>query len=189
MWAHPPRLSRMASRPQPRSAGSSHPAPTNPAPKNPASLSPAPARLNEERSAMTPRFFIDRPVFAWVIALGIVLAGLMALKSLPIEQYPSVAPPSLTIAVTYPGADAEVLETNVTQVIEQELNGVENFLYMSATSRSNGTASITLTFQAGTDIDVAQMDVQNRLQRVEQRLPDEVRRQGIPVNKASSGFL
>src|SRR5690606_2590977 len=110
MWAHPPRLSRMASSPPLPSAGSNHPAPKNPAP-----LSPAPARLNEERSAMTPRFFIDRPVFAWVIALGIVLAGLMALKSLPIEQYPSVAPPSLTIAVTYPGADAEVLETNVTQ--------------------------------------------------------------------------
>jgi multidrug efflux pump len=138
---------------------------------------------------MIARFFIDRPVFAWVIALGIALAGLMALRALPIEQYPSVAPPSLTIGVTYPGADASTLENNVTQVIEQELNGVEGFLYMASTSNSNGTATITVTFQSGTDLDVAQTEVQNRLRRVEQRLPEEVRRQGIAVNKAASGFL
>ncbi|MET0270592.1 MAG: efflux RND transporter permease subunit [Sphingomonas sp.] len=138
---------------------------------------------------MIARFFIDRPVFAWVIALGIALAGLMALRVLPIEQYPTVAPPSLTIGVTYPGADATTLEQNVTQVIEQELNGVEGFLYMASSSQSNGTATITLTFQAGTDLDIAQTEVQNRLRRVEQRLPEEVRRQGIQVNKASSGFL
>lgn len=138
---------------------------------------------------MTPRFFIDRPVFAWVIALGILLAGILALRSLPIEQYPSVAPPSLTINVTYPGADAATLEQNVTQVIEQELNGIEGFLYMSSSSQSNGTASINLTFNAGTDIDKAQMDVQNRLRRVEQRLPEDVRRQGIQVNEANAGFL
>lgn len=138
---------------------------------------------------MTPRFFIDRPVFAWVIALGIILAGVIALRALPIEQYPSIAPPSLTIGVTYPGADASVLETNVTQIIEQELNGVEGFLYMASSSQSNGTASITVTFTSGTDIDVAQMEVQNRLRAVEQRLPEEVRRQGIQVNKATSGFL
>ncbi|HEX6994479.1 MAG TPA: multidrug efflux RND transporter permease subunit [Gammaproteobacteria bacterium] len=138
---------------------------------------------------MTPHFFIDRPVFAWVIALTILLAGVLALRALPIEQYPSIAPPSLTIEVTYPGADASVLETNVTQVIEQELNGVEGFLYMSSTSRSSGTASIDVTFEAGTDIDVAQMDVQNRLRAVEPRLPEEVRRQGIQVLQASSTFL
>ena len=138
---------------------------------------------------MAPRFFIDRPVFAWVIALGIVLAGGIALLQLPIEQYPSIAPPSLTIGVTYPGADASVLETNVTQIIEQELNGVEGFLYMASTSRSNGTASITVTFTSGTDIDIAQVDVQNRLRAVEQRLPEEVRRQGIQVDKATSSFL
>jgi len=138
---------------------------------------------------MISRFFVDRPVFAWVIALGIALAGVLALLSLPIEQYPSVAPPSLTISVTYPGADAETLETNVTQVIERELNGVEGFLYMSSSSQSNGTASITITFKSGTDIDYAQVEVQNRLSRVEQRLPEEVRRQGIQVNKANSGFL
>ncbi|MFS0735536.1 efflux RND transporter permease subunit [Sphingomonas sp. 1P06PA] len=135
------------------------------------------------------RFFIDRPVFAWVIALGIALAGFIALRGLPIEQYPSVAPPSLSISVAYPGADAATLEQNVTQVIEQELNGVEGFLYMASTSRSNGTAQITLTFESGTDIDIAQVEVQNRLSRVEQRLPEEVRRQGIAVAQANSGFL
>lgn len=138
---------------------------------------------------MTPAFFIRRPVFAWVIALGILLGGLLALRSLPIEQYPSIAPPTLRISVTYPGADASVLETNVTQVIEQELNGVEGFLYMDSSSRSNGSASIELTFESGTDIDVAQMEVQNRLSRVEQRLPEEVRRQGIQVFQASRDFL
>ncbi|HEY0685415.1 MAG TPA: efflux RND transporter permease subunit [Steroidobacter sp.] len=138
---------------------------------------------------MSPRFFIDRPIFSWVIALGILLAGMLALRSLPIEQYPDIAPPSLTIGVTYPGADAATLETNVTQVIEQELNGVEGFLYMSSSSQSNGSASITVTFSSGTDIDVAQMNVQNRLRAVEQRLPEEVRRQGILVREASSSFL
>lgn len=138
---------------------------------------------------MTPRFFIDRPIFSWVIAIGILLAGIIALRGLPVEQYPSVAPPSLTIGVTYPGADAKTLEQNVTQVIEQELNGVEGFLYMASTSESNGTASINLTFEAGTDIDNAQMEVQNRLRRVEQRLPEDVRRQGISVTEANSGFL
>ena len=89
------------------------------------------------------RFFIDRPIFAWVVSLGILLAGFISLRALPIEQYPEVAPPSLAISVVYPGADAATLETNVTQVIEQQLNGVEGFLYMSSSSLSNGTASIT----------------------------------------------
>ncbi|MBW7945549.1 MAG: multidrug efflux RND transporter permease subunit [Sphingomonadaceae bacterium] len=138
---------------------------------------------------MTPRFFIDRPVFSWVLALCITLAGVLALRGLPVEQYPSVAPPSLTIQLTYPGADAAVLEQNVTQVIEQQLNGVEGFLYMSSTSLSNGTAEIHVTFRTGTDINEAQMEVQNRLRRVEQRLPEEVRRQGISVAEANAGFL
>ena len=136
-----------------------------------------------------PRFFIDRPVFAWVIALGILLGGIIALRALPIEQYPQVAPPSLSISVTYPGADAETLEENVAQVIEQQLNGVDGYLYMSSTSRSNGTAQIDVTFEAGTDIDIAQTEVQNRLSAVEARLPEEVRRQGIQVRQTSSGFL
>lgn len=135
------------------------------------------------------RFFIDRPIFAWVISLGILLSGFIALRALPIEQYPEVAPPSLAISVVYPGADAQTLEQNVTQVIEQQLNGVEGFLYMSSSSRSNGTASITLTFEAGTDIDIAQTEVQNRLSTVEARLPEEVRRQGITVRQANAGFL
>jgi multidrug efflux pump len=136
-----------------------------------------------------PRFFIDRPVFAWVIALGILLGGFIALRALPVEQYPQVAPPSLTISVVYPGADAATLEQNVTQVIEQQLNGVEGFLYMNSSSQSNGSASITLTFEAGTDIDIAQTEVQNRLSTVEARLPEDVRRQGITVRQANSGFL
>ncbi|HEY9578876.1 MAG TPA: efflux RND transporter permease subunit [Rhizorhapis sp.] len=138
---------------------------------------------------MGPRFFIDRPIFAWVVALCVILAGILSLQALPIEQYPSVAPPSLTIRATYPGAEAATLEQNVTQVIEQELNGVEGLLYMSSTSNSNGSATITITFKTGTDIDKAQMDVQNKLALVEQRLPEQVRRQGIPVQKANSGFL
>src|SRR5687768_8064709 len=138
---------------------------------------------------MGPRFFINRPIFAWVVALCIFLAGALALQGLPIEQYPTVAPPSLTLRATYPGADATTLEQNVTQVIEQELNGVEGLLYMASTSNSNGSATINITFETGTDIDKAQMDVQNRLTLVEQRLPEEVRRQGIPVQEANTGFL
>jgi multidrug efflux pump len=138
---------------------------------------------------MTPRFFIDRPVFSWVIALAILFAGFLAMRSLPIEQYPTIAPPSLTISAFYPGADASVLASNVTQPIEQELNGVEGFQYMSSSSQSNGTASIAVTFRSGTDINVALMEVQNRLRRVEARLPEEVRRQGVQVVKANAGFL
>jgi multidrug efflux pump len=138
---------------------------------------------------MISRFFIDRPVFAWVIALGIALAGVMALRVLPVEQYPSVAPPSIQVTATYPGADAQTVESNVTQPIEQELNGVAGFLYMSSSSLSNGQASIQITFKAGTDVDIAEVELQNRLRRVEQRLPEEVRRQGIQVNKSSGAFL
>jgi len=138
---------------------------------------------------MNSSFFAHRPVFAWVIALGILLAGIIALRSLPIEQYPTVAPPSLTLSLTYPGADAATLDQNVTSVIEKEMNGVPGFLYMEATSRSNGTAQISVTFKSGTDINIAQMEVQNRLSRVEPRLPEEVRRQGVQVNAANSGFL
>lgn len=136
-----------------------------------------------------PRYFIDRPIFAWVIALGILLSGFIALRELPIEQYPEVAPPSLSISVVYPGADAATLEQNVIQLIEQQLNGIEGFLYMSSSSQSNGTGSITLTFEAGTDIDIAQTDVQNSLSTIEARLPSDVTAQGIQVRQATSGFL
>jgi multidrug efflux pump len=138
---------------------------------------------------MTPRFFVDRPVFSWVIALAIVLAGAIALQLLPVEQYPAIAPPTLRISATYPGADAAVVATNVTQVMEQELNGIEGFRYMSSSSQSNGSSSITLTFDPGTDINVAQMDVQARLRSVEPRLPEEVRRQGVRVNRTGEGTL
>jgi multidrug efflux pump len=135
------------------------------------------------------RYFVDRPVLAWVIAIVIAVAGVLALQALPVEQYPSVAPPSVSVNVTYPGADARTLEQNVTSIIEEEMNGVEGLLYMESSSASNGSASITLTFESGTDPDIAQVDVQNRLSRIEARLPEEVRRQGIQVNQASSGFL
>lgn len=138
---------------------------------------------------MLANFFIERPVFAWVIALAISLAGLLAVQQLPIEQYPTIAPPSVTINVTYPGADAATLESNVTSIIEKEMNGVEDYLYMNSTSAANGTATITVTFKSGTDIDLAQVDVQNRLSRVEPRLPEEVRRQGITVTEANNNFL
>ncbi len=138
---------------------------------------------------MNSRFFIDRPIFSWVIALSILLAGGLALTALPIEQYPSIAPPSLSVSAVYPGADASALETNVTQVLEQELNGVEGYRYMTSTSNSNGRASISVTFEPGTDIDVALMNVQSRLRAVEPRLPEEVRRQGVTVRKAGQGFL
>ncbi|CAB3767197.1 multidrug efflux RND transporter permease subunit [Paraburkholderia humisilvae] len=135
------------------------------------------------------QFFVYRPVFAWVVALFITLFGAIALMLLPIEQYPEVAPPSLTISAVYSGADAQTLDRTVTSVIEDEMNGVENFLYMSSTSRSNGTAQITVTLKPGTDLDVALSQVQDRVGRVEPRLPLEVRQVGVRVTKASSGFL
>jgi multidrug efflux pump len=135
------------------------------------------------------RFFIDRPIFAWVIALGILLSGIIAMRALPIEQYPDIAPPSLQITATYPGADAATLEQNVTQIIEQQLNGVDGLLYMNSSSESTGSATITVTFEAGTDIDIAQTDVQNRLSTVEARLPEDVRRNGITVRQSNSSFL
>jgi multidrug efflux pump len=124
-----------------------------------------------------------------VLALLVVLAGLLSLLRLPVEQYPTIAPPSLQISFNYPGADAATLDENVTSVVEQELNGVDGLIYMSSSSNSDGSASITATFESGTDIDLAQVDVQNRLSRVESRLPEEIRRQGIFVFEASTAML
>ncbi|WP_368622420.1 multidrug efflux RND transporter permease subunit [Paraburkholderia sp. BR13444] len=135
------------------------------------------------------RFFVARPVFAWVIALFIVLFGAIALALLPVEQYPDVAPPSLSITAVYSGADANTLERTVTSIVEDEMNGIDNFLYMSSVSRSNGTLQITVVLKPGTDLDVARSQVQDRLSRVEPRLPLEVRQVGVRVTKASSGFL
>jgi multidrug efflux pump len=136
-----------------------------------------------------PRFFIDRPIFAWVIAILITLAGTVAIFNLPISAYPQIAPPQVSISASYPGASAEVLEKTVTSVIEQQLTGVDNLLYFDSTSRSNGTVQITLTFSTGTDPDIAQVQVQNRLSVAEPRLPQEVVQNGITVAKANNDFL
>ena len=135
------------------------------------------------------RFFIDRQVFAWVIAIIIMLAGGLSIFNLPISQYPIVAPPTVTIDATYPGASAQVVEDSVTQIIEQNMKGLDGLLYMASTSSSNGRASITLTFATGTDPDIAQVQVQNKLQLAMPLLPQEVQRQGVSVTKASTGFL
>ena len=135
------------------------------------------------------RFFIERPVFASVLALVLVIAGLMAARSLPIAQYPEIAPPTVTITANYPGASAETLALTVAAPIEEQLSGVENLLYFNSSSASNGQAIITATFEVGTDIDKATFNVNNRVQLATPRLPDEVRRSGIQVVKRSNNFL
>lgn len=135
------------------------------------------------------RFFIHRPIFAWVIALLIMLVGIIAVKTLPIEQYPQIAPPTVSVSATYPGADAETVENSVTQVIEQQMKGLDGLAYMSSSSSSTGSASITLTFDNSVDPDTAQVQVQNKLQAATSSLPEVVQQQGITVNKSTSGFL
>src|SRR5476651_2613269 len=135
------------------------------------------------------KFFIDRPIFAWVIAIIIMLAGALAILQLPIAQYPTVAPPAIQLTATYPGADAQTVQDTVTQVIEQNMNGIDNMMYMSSTSDSSGTVQITITFASGTDADIAQVQVQNKLQLATPLLPQEVQQQGISVEKSSSSFL
>ena len=135
------------------------------------------------------RFFIDRPVFAWVIAIVIMLAGALAIATLPVAQYPAIAPPTISITARYPGASAKTLEEGVTQVIEQRMNGLDGFVYMSSSSDASGTATITLTFDPSVDPDIAQVQVQNKLQLATPLLPQEVQRQGVQVSKARSTFL
>jgi len=137
---------------------------------------------------MFAKFFIDRPIFAWVIALIILLGGALALKNLPVSQYPSVAPPALSISVNYPGASAQVVEETAVALIEQEMNGIEHLLYMESSSEL-GTGSITLTFDAGSNLDLASVEAQNRIKRAEARLPDEVRRLGITVTKSARNYV
>ena len=134
-------------------------------------------------------FFIDRPIFAWVIAIITMLAGVLAIFTLPIAQYPTIAPPSVTISATYPGASAKAVEDTVTQVIEQKMKGIDNLRYMSANSNSNGSMSIELTFEPGTDPDIAQVQVQNKLALATPLLPSEVQQQGVAVSKSSGSFL
>lgn len=135
------------------------------------------------------RFFIDRPVFAWVIAISIMLAGLLALRTLPVAQYPEIAPPTITVTSIYPGASAKAVEDSVTQVIEQQMTGLDGLDYMSSTSSSTGIGTTTLTFESNVDPDIAQVQVQNKLSLATPQLPQIVQQQGLTVNKASAGFL
>ncbi|MGH8599008.1 MAG: efflux RND transporter permease subunit, partial [Gammaproteobacteria bacterium] len=136
-----------------------------------------------------PQFFIGRPIFAWVLAIVITLAGTASIFNLPVLAYPPIAPPQVSINASYPGASAEVIEKTVTSVIEQNLTGVDNLLYFDSTSRSNGTAQVTLTLISGTDADIAQVQVQNRLSVAMPRLPQQVVDNGVTVSKANNDFL
>ena len=135
------------------------------------------------------RFFIDRPIFAWVIAIILMLAGILALRGLPVERYPDIAPPQVSISASYPGASAQVVENSVTQIIEQTMQGLDGMVYMSSSSQSNGQASVSISFASGTDADTAQVQVQNKLESAMPLLPQVVQQQGVRVNKAQSGFL
>ena len=135
------------------------------------------------------RYFIDRPIFAWVIAIVLMLFGAIAIRSLPISQFPPIAPPTITITAVYPGADATTLERTTTQIIEQQLKGIDNLRYFSSSSSSAGRVTITLTFEQGTDPDIAQVQVQNKLQAATSLLPQEVQRQGVTVAKSAASFL
>src|SRR5574340_1456867 len=136
-----------------------------------------------------PRFFINRPIFAWVIAIMVMLAGLLSIKTLPVSQYPPIAPPQITINAMYPGASAQTVQDTVTQVIEQKLNGIDNLIYMSSTSDSAGAVAINLTFKAGTDPNIAQVQVQNKLQLAMPLLPQIVQQQGIQVVKSGRNYM
>ena len=138
---------------------------------------------------MISRVFIDRPIFAWVIAICIMLAGVGAILSLPIEQYPDVAPPQVSIRATYPGASAAILESSVTQIVEQQLTGIDGLIYFQSTSSSEGQVTISVTFDKGTDPDIAQVQVQNKVQQALPRLPQQVQQQGLTVTKSNSDFL
>lgn len=135
------------------------------------------------------QFFIRRPIFAWVIALFIILFGILSIPKLPIARFPSVAPPQISIMATYPGATPKTLNDSVVTLIEREMSGVKNLLYYSSSADSSGTATVTATFKPGTDVELAQVDVQNKIKAIESRLPQSVRQQGLTVDAASSGFL
>ena len=135
------------------------------------------------------KFFINRPIFAIVIALLIMLAGALSILRLPVEQYPTIAPPSVQITANYPGASAQTVESTVVQVIEQQMSGLDNLIYMSSTSDDSGQGVTTLTFATGTNPDIAQVQVQNKLQLAAPQLPQAVQQSGIQVTKSNSSFL
>ena len=135
------------------------------------------------------RFFINRPIFAWVIAIVIMLAGLVSVFTLPVSQYPTIAPPAVSIRASYPGADASTVERSVTQIIEQNMTGLDGYMYMSANSDSYGNSSITITFEPGTNADIAQVQVQNKLQQTQSQLPTVVQQNGVNVSKSTDAFL
>ena len=135
------------------------------------------------------RFFLGRPIFAWVIAIVIMLAGILSITRLPVSQYPQIAPPQVTITATYPGASAETIENTITQQVEQAMTGLDGYLYMASNSDSSGRVSIDITFEAGTDPDIAQVQVQNRLKTVENSLPQVVQQLGVNVDKSAANFL
>src|SRR5215468_773898 len=135
------------------------------------------------------RFFIDRPIFAWVIAIILMLAGVVSIVRLPVAQYPAIAPPAITVTSIDPGASADTVDTTITQVIEQQMRGVDNLRYMLSNSDSTGQSQIELTFEPGTDPNTAQIQVQNKLQLAIPRLPDVVQRQGVVVAKSTKNFF
>ena len=138
---------------------------------------------------MISQVFIDRPVLAWVISILIMLGGAAGIRLLPVEQYPDIAPPSVNVRANYPGASAETLESSVTQVIEQQLTGIDGLIYFSSSSSANGSATVTLNFEQGTDADIAQVQVQNKVQQALPRLPQAVQQQGLVVTKSNPDFL
>src|SRR3954465_11410506 len=138
---------------------------------------------------MISRIFIDRPVLAWVISILIMLGGVAGIRLLPVEQYPDIAPPSVNVRANYPGASAETLESSVTQIIEQQLTGIDGLIYFSSSSSANGSATVTLTFDQGVDADIAQVQVQNKVQQALPRLPQAVQQQGLVVTKSNPDFL
>ncbi|MBA4743282.1 MAG: efflux RND transporter permease subunit, partial [Azoarcus sp.] len=135
------------------------------------------------------KFFIDRPIFAWVIAIVIMLAGTLSILNLPVSQYPAIAPPAIAINTTYPGASAKAVEDSVVQVIEQKMTGLDGLLYFNSSADSFGRATVTLTFSADTDPDIAQVQVQNKLQLALPLLPQAVQQQGVQVAKSARNFL
>ena len=135
------------------------------------------------------KFFIERPIFAWVIAIVLMMVGALAVVTLPVAQYPSIAPPVVQITVTYPGASADTVQSTVVQVIEQQLSGIDHLLYFSSESDKDGSMTISLNFEQGTNPDTAQVQVQNKLQLATPLLPPEVQQQGIRVAKSTKNFL